>query len=97
MEIRNSQPLVCWVLCCFCGLCPGLTGGVARGADLEVSNVTFTGVIDPFIRQYTATFYLDDVELRQKAGILRGTVGVEYTIDTFVGLANFKVGVALSR
>jgi len=57
---------------------------------LNISHVDFTGIVDPFIRQYTATFYLDDLELRRYAGMLRGTVGVEYSIDTFIGMANFK-------
>jgi len=57
---------------------------------MQNSYSTFTGVNDPYIRQYTARIFLDEVELRQNAGMLSGTVGVEHTVDTFIGLANFK-------
>eukprot|EP00961_Rhodomonas_salina_P195075 2633713-Rhodomonas_salina.3 len=40
--------------------------------------------------QFEFTIHLDEVELRSKAGKLRGTVGVEHTIDTYLGLANFR-------
>lgn len=45
---------------------------------------------DPFIGLYAVTVELDEVELRRFAGMLRGTVGVEHTIDTYLGLANFR-------
>jgi len=54
------------------------------------ASVVSLGVVDPYVGIYQARLYLDEVELRTKAGILKGTVGVEHTIDTFVGIANFK-------
>jgi len=62
--------------------------GKFRGMDKAW--VEFKGIVDPYIRQYQATLFLDEEELRQKAGMLSGTVGVEHTVDTFIGLANFK-------
>eukprot|EP00961_Rhodomonas_salina_P182818 2468288-Rhodomonas_salina.1 len=37
-----------------------------------------------------ARFELDEKELREMAGKVRGTVGVEHTVDTFLGFAEFK-------
>jgi len=48
------------------------------------------GVVDPYVGIYKARFYLDEVELRTLAGQLRGTVGVEHTVDTFLGLINLS-------
>ncbi len=48
------------------------------------------GVLDPFIGKYKARFELDERELREMAGKLRGTAGVEHSVDTFIGLAQFK-------
>lgn len=45
---------------------------------------------DAWIGQYTATVKLDEKELRTKAGLLSGTVGVEHTVDFFVGYVNFR-------
>eukprot|EP00961_Rhodomonas_salina_P101647 1367359-Rhodomonas_salina.3 len=52
--------------------------------------VVSTTTLDPFFYQYSATIKLDEVELRQLAGKLRGTVGVEHTVDTFLGFVNFR-------
>jgi len=60
-------------------------------ADLTSCSVSKVGVIDPFIGIEQARFYLDEVELRQLAGMLKGTVGVEHTVDTYVGFSNFRV------
>jgi len=46
--------------------------------------------VDPFFGQYRFEIHLDEVELRTKAGKLRGTVGIEHTVDTFLGLSNFR-------
>jgi len=70
-----------------------------NGAFVGMSNspgVMKTTTIDPFLYQYKATIKLDEVELRTKAGILSGTVGVEHTVDTFLGFANFNpTGIAV--
>jgi len=62
--------------------------GLFRG--MNHSYAQFREVVDPFIGQYRARIILDEVELRRNAGMLKGTVGVEHTVDTFIGLANFK-------
>lgn len=59
-------------------------------SGMTSATVTFQSEVDPFIKQYTAQVQLDEKELRQNAGMMSGTVGVEYTVDTFIGLANFK-------
>eukprot|EP00961_Rhodomonas_salina_P044811 601704-Rhodomonas_salina.1 len=46
--------------------------------------------LDPFFGQYGFEIHLDEVELRSFAGKLEGTIGVEHTVDTFIGLANFR-------
>jgi len=61
--------------------------GVFSG--MPFSRINHTEVVDAFIGIYKARLFLDEVELRTMAGQLRGTVGVEHTVDTFVGLANF--------
>eukprot|EP00287_Rhodomonas_sp_CCMP768_P025242 CAMPEP_0202852928 /NCGR_PEP_ID=MMETSP1389-20130828/90220_1 /ASSEMBLY_ACC=CAM_ASM_000865 /TAXON_ID=302021 /ORGANISM="Rhodomonas sp., Strain CCMP768" /LENGTH=604 /DNA_ID=CAMNT_0049531463 /DNA_START=38 /DNA_END=1850 /DNA_ORIENTATION=- len=53
--------------------------------------VTALELMDPFFGQFDFTIQLDEVELRTMAGQLRGTVGVEHTIDTFLGLTNFRI------
>mmetsp|Transcript_15046 Transcript_15046/g.30313 ORF Transcript_15046/g.30313 Transcript_15046/m.30313 type:complete len:1145 (+) Transcript_15046:57-3491(+) len=53
--------------------------------------VTALTLTDPFFGQFDFTIQLDEVELRTMAGQLRGTVGVEHTIDTFLGLTNFRI------
>jgi len=45
---------------------------------------------DPFFGQFDFEIKLDEVELRSKAGKLKGTVNVEHTVDTYLGLANFR-------
>mmetsp|Transcript_47566 Transcript_47566/g.97251 ORF Transcript_47566/g.97251 Transcript_47566/m.97251 type:complete len:1470 (+) Transcript_47566:139-4548(+) len=62
--------------------------GLFKG--MQFSKVVFQTTEDPYIKKYKATVYLDEVELRRKAGMLSGTVGVEHTVDTFIGMANFK-------
>jgi len=66
-----------------------LFGGFAGMAEslIEPIGLSFT---DPTIRQYRARLRLDEVELRRFAGQFRGTVGVEHTVDTFVGVVDFK-------
>eukprot|EP00961_Rhodomonas_salina_P292216 3932741-Rhodomonas_salina.1 len=54
------------------------------------SGVVNLAMTDPFFGQYDFEIRVDEVELRSLAGQLRGTVGVEYTVDTFLGLANFR-------
>lgn len=53
----------------------------------KVANMT---ELDPFFGQYGFEIHLDEVELRSFAGKLEGTIGVEHTVDTFIGLANFR-------
>lgn len=64
----------------------GLTGGFP---GLDTSYVEYTGPIDQFANLHTATFYLDEIEFRTYAGMLSGTVGVEYVVDSFVGMVTF--------
>eukprot|EP00286_Rhodomonas_abbreviata_P019523 CAMPEP_0181303338 /NCGR_PEP_ID=MMETSP1101-20121128/8501_1 /TAXON_ID=46948 /ORGANISM="Rhodomonas abbreviata, Strain Caron Lab Isolate" /LENGTH=1216 /DNA_ID=CAMNT_0023408897 /DNA_START=61 /DNA_END=3711 /DNA_ORIENTATION=- len=64
--------------------------GEFSGMPANTSLVYFTGMIDPHINQYTAVVALDEVGLRNYAGMLRGTAGVEHTVDTFIGMANIK-------
>merc|ERR1711966_429266 len=52
-----------------------------------VVNVT---AMDTYVGRYEITVHLDEVELRSLAGMLKGTVGVEYTVDTFLGWSHFK-------
>jgi len=59
-------------------------------AGMEHASVVSTGIVDPYLGIHQARLLLDEVELRNKAGMLQGTVGVEHTVDTFVGMANFK-------
>eukprot|EP00961_Rhodomonas_salina_P129035 1738629-Rhodomonas_salina.1 len=46
--------------------------------------------VDVYVGMYHAVIKLDEQELRTRAGRLKGTVGVEHTIDFFLGFANFK-------
>eukprot|EP00286_Rhodomonas_abbreviata_P019716 CAMPEP_0181309238 /NCGR_PEP_ID=MMETSP1101-20121128/11908_1 /TAXON_ID=46948 /ORGANISM="Rhodomonas abbreviata, Strain Caron Lab Isolate" /LENGTH=1439 /DNA_ID=CAMNT_0023415711 /DNA_START=17 /DNA_END=4336 /DNA_ORIENTATION=+ len=59
-------------------------------SGMTVSNIYHTETSDMYIGIYKATLELDEVELRTMAGILKGTVGVEHTVDTFIGLAEFS-------
>ena len=59
-------------------------------AGMDTSNIKASGVVDPNIGIYRARVQLDDKELRRFAGKLSGTVGVEYTIDTFIGMVDIK-------
>mmetsp|Transcript_3764 Transcript_3764/g.5560 ORF Transcript_3764/g.5560 Transcript_3764/m.5560 type:complete len:186 (+) Transcript_3764:2653-3210(+) len=52
--------------------------------------VVNTTVLDGLIGQSAATIKVDERELRTKAGLLRGTVGVEHTVDFYLGFVNFK-------
>jgi len=61
--------------------------GTFRG--LENSKVDKLVVEDKFLRMYSATVFLDELELRRKAGMLKGTVGVQHIVDTFIGIAEF--------
>jgi len=64
---------------------------VSGNADFDgMAGMVDTQLLDPFVNQWKATMVVDEKELRNKAGLLVGTVGVEYTIDTFIGLAEFK-------
>lgn len=63
--------------------------GKFKGMPDSPGVTEFVGA-DPFIGLYAVTVELDEVELRRFAGMLRGTVGVEHTIDTYLGLANFR-------
>eukprot|EP00961_Rhodomonas_salina_P234735 3172599-Rhodomonas_salina.1 len=63
---------------------------VGNFSGMSYSYVEVVTPVDLYIGQYTARIRLDEVELRRNAGILRGTVGVEHTVDTFIGYANFK-------
>eukprot|EP00961_Rhodomonas_salina_P026430 356852-Rhodomonas_salina.2 len=58
---------------------------------IPLSTIKHAAVIDEYIGMYTATLNLDERELRTLAGQLRGTVGVEHAVDTFVGLASFGI------
>ena len=62
--------------------------GVFEG--MSDSKVESLGVMDSQLYQYRARFRLDEVELRRFAGKLKGTVGVEHTVDTFVGFVNLE-------
>jgi len=74
---------------------PGVMG--AKGvfvdgtfSDMAQSKIYPAGTVDPFVGIYKAVIELDEVELRKQAGQLKGTVGVEHTVDTFIGLVNFS-------
>jgi len=61
------------------------------GAFSDINaHVEYLGPLDIYILQHRARVFIDEEEMRRKAGFLTGTVGVEYTVDTFLGLANFK-------
>merc|ERR1711966_93944 len=45
---------------------------------------------DTYVGRYEITVQLDEVEMRSLSGKLTGTVGVEYTVDTFLGWSHFK-------
>eukprot|EP00286_Rhodomonas_abbreviata_P022713 CAMPEP_0181307398 /NCGR_PEP_ID=MMETSP1101-20121128/10856_1 /TAXON_ID=46948 /ORGANISM="Rhodomonas abbreviata, Strain Caron Lab Isolate" /LENGTH=1245 /DNA_ID=CAMNT_0023413607 /DNA_START=113 /DNA_END=3850 /DNA_ORIENTATION=+ len=68
---------------------PNIMTGYFDGMTVENQVIT-TDAVDPFLNIYQATVVLDETELRRKAGLLTGTVGVEYVVDTFVGIAEFK-------
>eukprot|EP00286_Rhodomonas_abbreviata_P015936 CAMPEP_0181316116 /NCGR_PEP_ID=MMETSP1101-20121128/15724_1 /TAXON_ID=46948 /ORGANISM="Rhodomonas abbreviata, Strain Caron Lab Isolate" /LENGTH=2299 /DNA_ID=CAMNT_0023423343 /DNA_START=79 /DNA_END=6978 /DNA_ORIENTATION=- len=59
---------------------------------MPASRVEYTGVFNKYGQVFTQTarLFLDEVELRTLGGMLEGTVGVEHTVDLFVGLAEFK-------
>eukprot|EP00961_Rhodomonas_salina_P287013 3878252-Rhodomonas_salina.1 len=46
--------------------------------------------VDAYAGMYKGVIKVDEVELRRKAGQLRGTVGVEHTVDFFLGYVNMK-------
>eukprot|EP00961_Rhodomonas_salina_P068773 923474-Rhodomonas_salina.1 len=48
---------------------------------MNTSHGVPAGVVDPFVGIFKARFFLDEVELRTLAGVLKGTVGVEHTVD----------------
>jgi hypothetical protein len=66
-------------------LSPGKFKGMTDSPGVVALDMT-----DPFFGQFDFEIQLDEVELRSKAGKLRGTVGVEHTIDTYLGLSNFR-------
>jgi len=66
-----------------------LNPGKFKGMTASPGVVDLTN-LDPFFGQYSFEIHLDEVELRSKAGKLKGTVGVEHTVDTYLGLANFR-------
>merc|ERR1711966_57249 len=45
---------------------------------------------DTYVGRYEIIVQLDEVEMRSLSGKLTGTVGVEYTVDTFLGWSHFK-------
>jgi hypothetical protein len=57
---------------------------------MALSEVVHKEAVDPYVGRHKATFYMDEKELRTQASMLAGTVGVEYTVRTFVGMAEFK-------
>mmetsp|Transcript_28803 Transcript_28803/g.68855 ORF Transcript_28803/g.68855 Transcript_28803/m.68855 type:complete len:1495 (+) Transcript_28803:34-4518(+) len=67
----------------------GFLEGKFKGMPASPGVVALTE-LDPFFGQYAYEVQLDEVELRSRAGKLRGTVGVEHTVDTFIGISNFK-------
>eukprot|EP00961_Rhodomonas_salina_P156477 2107122-Rhodomonas_salina.1 len=69
------------------------TGVFVEGtfSGMNISYINYTGVVDAYVGIYTATLFLDEVELRNHAGQLKGTVGVEHTVDTFLGLVEFSM------
>eukprot|EP00961_Rhodomonas_salina_P285801 3862414-Rhodomonas_salina.2 len=56
-------------------------------SGMSLSYIAAKEIVDPYIGQFKATLFLDEVELRNQASMLKGTVGVEHTLDTFVGLS----------
>jgi len=46
--------------------------------------------VDGPLGVYRAFVYLDDLEVRSLAGKLTGTIGADYSVETFIGLADFK-------
>jgi len=59
-------------------------------AGMTESKISLNGIIDKRAGNYRAQVQLDNVELRRFAGQLEGTVGVQYTIDTFIGMVDVK-------
>eukprot|EP00286_Rhodomonas_abbreviata_P011166 CAMPEP_0181331448 /NCGR_PEP_ID=MMETSP1101-20121128/24503_1 /TAXON_ID=46948 /ORGANISM="Rhodomonas abbreviata, Strain Caron Lab Isolate" /LENGTH=1819 /DNA_ID=CAMNT_0023440901 /DNA_START=147 /DNA_END=5606 /DNA_ORIENTATION=+ len=62
--------------------------GPFRG--LNYSHAQYMGVYDHMGRTKKAQLTLDEVELRSLAGQTTGTPGVEHSIETFIGLAEFS-------
>jgi hypothetical protein len=52
--------------------------------------ITNRTVVDAYLGMYKTVIRLDERELRTLAGKLVGTVGVEHTVDFFLGYVNFK-------
>mmetsp|Transcript_103685 Transcript_103685/g.155270 ORF Transcript_103685/g.155270 Transcript_103685/m.155270 type:complete len:202 (+) Transcript_103685:1-606(+) len=66
-------------------------GGNGKFKGLMYSpGVQSFSIVDPFFHLYSFEIALDDVELRSMAGKLSGTVGIEYAVDTFLGLSSFQ-------
>lgn len=79
----------------------GVLGACFHAADLLAAGQQFVGmsqspgvvnttVLDGLIGQSAATIKVDARELRTKAGLLRGIVGVEHTVDFYLGFVNCK-------
>mmetsp|Transcript_8825 Transcript_8825/g.14171 ORF Transcript_8825/g.14171 Transcript_8825/m.14171 type:complete len:1413 (-) Transcript_8825:110-4348(-) len=65
------------------------SGSGSKLDGMTYSWVQYTGVVNPDLGVHTATIWMDEIEMREMAGMLSGTVNFEYTVETFVGLANF--------
>eukprot|EP00286_Rhodomonas_abbreviata_P027165 CAMPEP_0181304788 /NCGR_PEP_ID=MMETSP1101-20121128/9353_1 /TAXON_ID=46948 /ORGANISM="Rhodomonas abbreviata, Strain Caron Lab Isolate" /LENGTH=1307 /DNA_ID=CAMNT_0023410601 /DNA_START=14 /DNA_END=3937 /DNA_ORIENTATION=- len=52
--------------------------------------VVNTTLEDPFFFQYKAVIEIEELDLRQLAGKMKGTASVEYTVDSFLGYVNFR-------
>jgi len=52
--------------------------------------VVATRAMDAWVGHFEATIEVDERELRTRAGLLRGTIGVEHSVDFFLGFASLK-------
>eukprot|EP00287_Rhodomonas_sp_CCMP768_P015613 CAMPEP_0196757754 /NCGR_PEP_ID=MMETSP1091-20130531/103827_1 /TAXON_ID=302021 /ORGANISM="Rhodomonas sp., Strain CCMP768" /LENGTH=1517 /DNA_ID=CAMNT_0042106539 /DNA_START=95 /DNA_END=4648 /DNA_ORIENTATION=- len=72
-----------------------LGGGAGTTAEgmfdgMSHSWVVNLGILDPITLVHKGRVYVDELEMRSKAGKLTGEPAVEYTVETFIGLAEFR-------
>lgn len=64
--------------------------GDGKFYGLDHSMIINTGIRDSYLNQYTAQIRLDERELRRYAAKRAGTIGAQYTLDFYIGIAEFK-------